>query len=194
MSPTLSPVVDSHCPAYPATPWPHGLPQSAHLDPAPGTTYFTPAMAAPPVWDPTLLGWQSPAFSHWPAFQWPHQPAWDLLRPPPPFLTSFPGVARIQMYNTEPTLYNDTRNGYCRAQTHHRCACAQHTPAAPLFSAADLPRRANQRPAGAPAAGDHGAAAHPPGGDLLGDGWLGAGHAALRRQVQPQGLDLQEAG
>ena len=66
------------------------------------------------------------------------------------------------MYNTEPTLYNDTRNGYCRAQPHHRCACAQHTPAAPLFSAADLPRRANQRPAGAPAHGDHGGAGHSP--------------------------------
>jgi len=35
MSPTLSPAVDSHCPAYPATPWPHGLPQSAHLAPGP---------------------------------------------------------------------------------------------------------------------------------------------------------------
>eukprot|EP00964_Phaeocystis_antarctica_P042604 scaffold24427_cov55-Phaeocystis_antarctica.AAC.3 len=66
------------------------------------------------------------------------------------------------MYNTDPTLYNDTHDGYCRAQPPQWCACAQHTPVAPLFSAADLPHRANQRFAGAPAAGDHRGAGHPP--------------------------------
>ena len=60
MSPTLSPAVDSHCPAYPATPWPHGLPQSAHLDPGPGNHVYYAGHGCPPCLGPNSAGMPEP--------------------------------------------------------------------------------------------------------------------------------------